>query len=459
MLGERFDAFVKESPVAVMTAATLERVFEAARLDRVFEEHAVKGYAKELAFSACVEMMADVVFGAAKTVKNYYQSHPDRLGVTLRAVYDKLTRLEPAVAAGLVSHAAHEVLPVLQAMPEAPGPWLEGLRMRVVDGNHLSGTEHRLGELRRTRQAALPGQALVVYDPRFDLIEAVIPCEDAYAQERALLPEVLSRVEADDCLLADRNFCTVGFLFGVADRGACFVIRQHRLLPFVPTGPRVPAGTDERGRTVFEEPGYVDDPETGRRLLLRRITVALETPAEDGQNELRVVTNLPVERADAVQVAGLYRGRWTVESAFQRLARDLRSELDTLGYPRAALFGFCVAAATYNAVACVKGAIRAAQGEAFVTEELSSYYVAEEVGRVTPGMRIALPDPAWAPFRTMPPEVFAATLVDMARGMDRRKYRKQKRGPKKPVPKKRSGKGSPHVSTARVLAQRQYSKQ
>lgn len=459
MLGEPFDAFIRESPVAVMAAATLERVFDAARLERVFEEHALRGYAKDLAFAACVTMMADVVFRAAKNVNNYYQSHPDRLGVSLKAVYDKLNRLEPAVAAGLVAYAAAELRPCLQAMPQAPGPFLAGLRVRVLDGNHLSGTEHRLGELRRSRQAALPGQALVFYDPRYDLIEEVIPCEDAYTQERALLPEALSRIAADECIIADRNFCTLGFSFGVADRRACFVIRQHRRLPFVPTGPRVPAGTDERGRAVFEQPGVIEEPGTGRTLALRRITVALETPTKDGHKELHVLTNLPVAQADAVQVAGLYRDRWTVESAFQRLAQDLRSEIDTLGYPRAALFGFCTAAATYNAVAVVKGAIRAAQGDAFVTQELSSHCVAEEVGRVTPGMRIALPEPAWDPFRAMPPEVFAATLVDIARGMDRRKYRKHKRGPKKPPPKKLSGKGSPHVSTARLLAQRQHTKQ
>ena len=30
-----------------------------------------------------------------------------------------------------------------------------------------------------------------------------------------------------DCIVADRNFCTMGFLFGVARRKAFFVIRQH----------------------------------------------------------------------------------------------------------------------------------------------------------------------------------------------------------------------------------------
>ncbi len=64
--------------------------------------------------------------------------------------------------------------------------------MRVLDGNHLAGTEHRLLAVRRYRAAVLPGQSLVFYDPQFDLATEVIPCEDAYAQERSLLHEVLT---------------------------------------------------------------------------------------------------------------------------------------------------------------------------------------------------------------------------------------------------------------------------
>jgi hypothetical protein len=83
-----------------------------------------------------------------------------------------------------------------------------------LDGNHLAGTEHRLVELRRYRAAALPGHALVFSDPQWDVATEVMPCEDAYTQERALLPEVVAMVAARDCIGADRNFCTTGFLFG-----------------------------------------------------------------------------------------------------------------------------------------------------------------------------------------------------------------------------------------------------
>ena len=42
----------------------------------------------------------------------------------------------------------------------------------------------------------------------------------------------------------------------------------------------------------------------------------------------------------------------------------LKCEVNTLGYPPAALFGFCVALAAANVYADVKGALRAGYGEA-----------------------------------------------------------------------------------------------
>jgi hypothetical protein len=42
-------------------------------------------------------------------------------------------------------------------------------------------------ELRALRSAPLPGKSLAVYDPSLDIVVDVLPCEDGYTQERALL--------------------------------------------------------------------------------------------------------------------------------------------------------------------------------------------------------------------------------------------------------------------------------
>jgi IS4 transposase len=169
----------------------------------------------------------------------------------------------------------------------------------------------------------------------------VFPCEDGHAQERSLLVDVLATVEAQDVWIADRNFCTRGFLLEIAARKAFFVIREHKNLPWQPRGPETFVGRSETGE-VFEQAIEISD-ETGTKHTFRRIRVSLKTATRDGDQNLFLLSNLPESAADAVKIAALYRKRWTIETAFQDLAVHLNSEINTLGYPPAALFGFCVA--------------------------------------------------------------------------------------------------------------------
>jgi hypothetical protein len=438
-----------------MVRGILERVFDPEKLERVFTDKALLQYTRELTFAHCVELMSDVVFRIVPSVGAWYKAHQDEVPVTRQAVYDKLKHLELPTAAGLVAYAGRELGACLQQMPSPPPPLLPGYRVRVLDGNPLAGTEQRVKELRRYRAAALPGHALVFYDPQWEVATDVIPCEDAYAQERSLLPQVVPMVARRDCIVADRNFCTLGFLFGIARRGAFFVIRPHASnVVGQPQGPRRGVGHDARGQALYEQTLGVTEPDTGATLVVRRITVQLHTPTRDGETELHILTNLPVTAAPATLISALYADRWTIETAFQHLTVDLACEVDTLGYPKAALFGFGVAWVAYNVVALVKGALRAAPGAEYVEEQLAMYYLTLEGAQVAIGREIAVEAEAWEVFRHMSTTEFTTTLVAIAQRLDTKKYTKHKRGPKKPPPHRLSGKGQTHVSTARILAMR-----
>jgi len=455
LLGKRFEQFIERSPVSVMIRGTLERVLDPDKLEQVFDDNAVRQYTRELTFAQCGEIMSDVVFRVCPSVGAWYKAHPGELSVTRQAVYDKLKHLELPISAALVRHSEAELRPALKAMGIRPAPLLPGYRLRVLDGNHLAGTDHRILELRRHGAAALPGQALVFYDPQWDLISDVIPCEDGHAQERSLTEEIIEAVLRGECVIADRNFCTTKIVFGIARRPAFFIIRQHKSnLVWQPQGKRHLIGKDERGRPIYEQTVLLIDEEHGETLTARRITIQLDKPTKDGDWEIHILTNLPVEAADALLVASLYAERWTVETAFQHLTEDLRCEINTLGYPKAALFGFCLAVVAYNVVSVVKAALRAAHGKEFVEQQLSMYYVTLEVAQVQAGMNIAIPEEHWTIFRRMSVQEFAATMVELARGMDLRKYTKHKRPPTKHPTKKISGKKIKHVSTAKILAGR-----
>lgn len=455
LLGKRFEEYVESSPVSVMIRGILERVLDPDKLEQLFEDHAVRQYTRELTFAQCGEIMSDVVFQVWPSVGAWYKGHPDELSVTRQAVYDKLKHLELPISAALVRHSEAELRPAMKAMGIRPQPLLPGFRLRVLDGNHLAGTDHRILELRRHRAAALPGQALVFYDPQWDLISDVIPCEDGHAQERSLTEEIIEAVLRGECVIADRNFCTTKIVFGIARRPAFFIIRQHKSnVVWKPQGKRRLVGKDERGRPIYEQAVLLIDGENGDTLTARRITIELDKPTKDGDWEIHILTNLPEDVADALMIASLYADRWTVETAFQHLTEDLRCEINTLGYPKAALFGFCLAVVAYNAVSVVKAALRAVHGREFVEEQLSMYYLTLEVAQVWTGMNIYIKEDHWKVFRRMSVQEFADTLVELAQGMDLRKYTKHKRPPTKHPTKKISGKNIKHVSTANILAGR-----
>jgi hypothetical protein len=449
------EKFIERSPVSVMVRGTLERVFDPEKWERVCADHAVLQYTRELTLAQCVGLMSEVVFRIAPSVGAWYKAHREELAVTRQAGYDQLKRVELPSAAGLGEYAGRARGASLRQMPAPPPPLLPGYRVRGLDGNHWAGTEPRLWELRRYRAAALPGHALVFYDPQWEVATDGIPWEDAYAPERALLPEVGPLGAARDGIVADRNFCTTGFLFGLERRGAFFVIRQHGShVGGQWRGKRRAVGPDARGQALYEQALGLSEADTGATLGVRRMMVELHTPTRQGQTELHILTHLPSADASAPQISALYAARWTSETAFEHLTVELAGEVDTWGYPKAARFGFCVALVADNVVAVVKGALRAAHGAAYVDEQLSMYYLTLEVAQVATGMAIALgPEPGDI-FQQLSTAEFAATLVAIATHLAAEKYTKPKRGPKKQPPKRLRGKQQSHLSTARILALR-----
>jgi IS4 transposase len=456
LLGEVFEQFAREAPVSVMVRATLENALNPRALDQLFEGTAQRQYTRTLLFSSIVDLMSTVVCRIRPSINAAYKKHASLLGVTRKAVYDKLDRLEPEVAAALVRHTATALEPVITAMGGDLPPWLPGYRIKIVDGNHLASTEHRLQELRTTGAGALPGHALVVLDPQVMLVTDVIPCEDGHAQERSLLDRLLASVRPHDLWIEDRNFCTTGFVFGVVGRRASFVLRQHAgNLPWQFVGKRRSCGRIDTGR-VFEQTIRVEH-EDGEVLFLRRITVALDQPTRDGDTEIHLLTDLPAKVARAKTIAELYRKRWTIETAFAELEATLNGEVETLGYPKAALFAFCVALVAYNVLSVVKAALRSVHGAKVVTEEVSGYYLADEVAGTYRGMMIANPEEEWAVFQDLSPVELGQVLHDLARKVRLSEFRKQPRGPKKPQPKRRIEGQQNHVSTAKLLKVRESS--
>lgn len=356
LLDQVFAKFVAKSPVSVMARATLEYALQPKFLDNLFEQHAEDQYTRTLLFSSVVDLLSMVTCNIHPSVRAAYRAVPADIAVSLTSVYNKLNGLETQVSAELLRAVFRQLQPVQRQLGGTLPELIPGYHTRILDGNHLAATEHRLQETRGNSAAPLPGQALVVLDPALMLIHDVFPCEDGHAQERSLLDAVLQTVQERDVWMADRNFCVQSFLLGIARKCAYFIIREHKGLTWKSAGNLRSCGRIDSGRVREQRVSVLD--ENGKKWFLRRVVLQLDVPTRDGETELAVLTSLPQEAADARRVAEIYRKRWTIETAFQELTQALCCEVKALCYPRAALFTFCVALVAYNVLSVVKGALR-----------------------------------------------------------------------------------------------------
>lgn len=450
VLLDAFERFVKVHPVAVIARALMERALEPKGVDALFRRHAKRQYEKDLLFSTVVEVMALVVCRMQPSVNKAYAAMREQIPVSLTALYAKLDGIEIGTSEALVAHSSAQLRPVVDELGAPSEPWLPGYRIKVLDGNHLAATDRRLSVLQDCSAGPLPGLALVVMEPETGMVTQMVGCEDGHAQERSLIDAVIAAVQPGDVYIADRNFCTARMMNGTADRGGFFVIREHAQVSVVSKGTLHARGRTDSG-AVFEQSVTLklDD----REVTVRRVVLRLDTPTRDGDTEMAILTNLPVS-VNAVTIAGLYRRRWTIESLFAQVERNLHGELASLGYPGAAVFGFAVALVASNIFAVVQAALKAAQKQhedkAIADMPLSEFSIVEDIRTVQPGMKVMLDDKQWRPFRDEPAPRFAKRLMRWTKHIEWRNFRKAVRGPK--IRRERTRfRDTPHVSTAKLL--------
>lgn len=452
LLNSVFKRFVELAPVCVAARALLEWALCPQELDQLFQKTARQQYTRTLLFSTCVELMASVVCRIHRSVHAAYQASLEEIAVSIKSVYTKLEHLEPNLSAELVRHTARKLTPVIRRMKGGLPPLVPGYRVKILDGNHLGRTQRRLKPLRDVAAGPLPGQTLVVLDPELSLAIDVVCCEDGHAQERSLLDQIIATMAASDVWIADRNFCTTRFLFAIAQRSAFFLIRQHAsTLHWTRQSSRRRVGRIDTG-TLYEQTLWLEN-ESDETLPVRRVTLVLDKPTRDGDKEIHLLTNLPAKDADVRKVAKLYRERWTIEGLFQDLTMILQCEVNSLGYPKAALFGFCVALAGSNVYAAVKASLRGVHGADKIERDVSDYYLGEEISGKYEGMMIAIPEQHWRAFTDYGVKEISAFLLRLARNARLARFQKHPRGPKKPKPRRTRFAKAKHISTARLLAQ------
>jgi IS4 transposase len=448
------ERFEKKSAVTVMGHVALMQALNPDWMEEVFEKNSDSQYTRELMFSTVVGLMTLVSLGLSPSIHAAAKRIEEELGVSMKSVYNKIAGVETAVVRELVRGSAERFIPVLETLQPKRKKSVKGFKLRIVDGNHLAASEKRLKVLRKFRGAALPAQTLVVYDPDQEMIVDVLPWEDAHTQERVIMHDLLDRVMTGELWIADRNFCCAPILLGLMEHGAHFLVREHGANPNPKEETKLRrVGKIETGIVHQQIVSIKDDDGVVHRM--RRIEVHLETPTEDGDMVIRLLTSVPSSTLGAKELARLYRRRWRIEAMFQRLEDVLQSEIKGLGQPLASLFAFGVSILAFNVLSLLMSAVRVRHAKALEESkiELSPYYVALEIRANYAGMMIATDAATWQRYEQLSTKELAQTMLRLAGNVNPKRLRSHPRKPKD-VPKKGYvawAEAQRHVSTCQVL--------
>ena len=304
------------------------------------------------------------------------------------------------------------------------------------------------------KSSPLPGTVLALLDTRLEMFVDLACDPDAYACERKVVLPLLEKLKQGALYLADRNFCDGPLIDRFVRKESFFILRHHGRSPRwrQVTGSRLrKTGQDVRDGIVYEQEVEVLLPD-GAWLRLRRITIELAEPTRDGDMQLHVLTNLPAS-VSAVVIADAYAKRWTIETCLGHVSQALNAEINTLAYPGAALLCFCLGLVLFNVISALKTLLLKFSA-AVDKPELSYYYLALEIAETRLGMEITIDAAYWKQCARLPLSDFILWVKRIAHGANLRRYRKHPRGPKRPPPKRASGKTRAHVSTHRILENR-----
>jgi hypothetical protein len=145
-------------------------------LNALYDRSAVTQYTRSLLFSNVVGLMYLVVSRVQPSINAAYKDNADEIPVSITSVYNKLNGVDTQTSRALVRDTAAESGEAVHGFGGACTPWLEGYRVKVLDGNCIETTHHRLKPLRGLAAGAVPGKSLVIYDPQLEMAIDIFPC-------------------------------------------------------------------------------------------------------------------------------------------------------------------------------------------------------------------------------------------------------------------------------------------
>jgi len=95
--------------------------------------------------------------------------------------------------------------------------------------------------------------------------------------------------------------------------------------------------------------------------------------------------------------------------------------------------------------------LRSAHPDANIKDEVSEYYIAQDISAVYEGMIIAVDYREWNIFRNIRCAEMTVLLMLLANQINLKRFKKNRRGAKKEKPTVKFDKNTPHVSVFKLL--------
>lgn len=383
-------------PLADATLHLLDFVADPDFLGDLFDRNRGRSYQRRITFADLVHFLADgLVLNGQSAHRTFRQAQDDgALTASIKAAYDKLARLPPALSAALLTEGTARLRTVLPAAPAEDVPAsLAAVTPLAFDGKKIKAVARRLRAARAVRGQVIGGKILVAEDVRTGLAVALEADPDGEASDLKLVPGLLARTRAavagPRLWVGDRLFCDLIHLALLTEADDHFVVRHCTKVKFHPDPDRpAKSGTNRRGQTYREEWGWLGGPTDARRRGVRRITV--ERPNDE---DVAVVTDLTDgDLYPAADLLDLYLRRWGIERLFQKVTEVFHLQALVSARANGTVFQAALCLLLYNLTVVIRAYVAAGAQRAAAEVSLEKLFV--DMGRQLTGMMEVLGVPA-----------------------------------------------------------------
>jgi hypothetical protein len=360
---------------AVLTE--LRYVLDPVFLNEVFQNYRGRSFEQQISFATMVHLIGDALLQHEGSARQSFERAEEiaPLPASVEACYRKLGRIPLSLSVGFVECASQrllELFPTGVAAVQLPR-CLDGMTPVVIDGKAIKKVAKRLKATRGTLGKLSGGKLLVAVLPATSLVLTMAADLDGETNEAKLIPELLPRLHAlvktPVLHIADRQHGDPAQIQRYTEGGHHVLVRWDGSATFE-VDPERPAvhGTDNKGRPVIQEWGWLGAKSNKCRRYVRRIT--LIRPGKTVEDVILLTDLLDEAAYPATDLLDVYLMRWGIERVFQQITEVFSLKRLIGSTARAAVFQAAFCLVLYNLIQVVRGWIAA--GRECLTEQIST---------------------------------------------------------------------------------------